>query len=51
MKHAIEFERAVQTAAGQLDWLVSFVNTYPLQAIAWCAVLMAVRSMVYRSRS
>jgi hypothetical protein len=51
MKHAIDFERAVQATAGQLDSLVSFVNAYPLQAIAWCAVLMAVRSLVYRSRS
>ena len=51
MKHAVDFDPVMQLTAGGVDSLVSFVNAYPLQAIAWCAVLMVARSLVYRSRS
>lgn len=51
MKHAVDFGPVLQTTATGLESLVTLIHVYPLQVIAWCAVLLVARSMVYRSRS
>ena len=51
MKHAVDFDPVMQTTANGLASLVTLIHLYPLQVIAWCAVLLVARSFVYRSRS
>lgn len=51
MKHEIDFGSFVSNASRHADWFCSVVHAYPMQVIAWCLILLVVRSLVYRSRS
>lgn len=51
MKHEIDVGAFVSNVSRHADWLCSVVHAYPLQVIAWCMVLLVLRSLVYRSRS